>query len=63
MGKGDDFLDSIGRAARPTPNVPGNFDCQTCYAPVDEAHYDGQAQLLRWWCENDHESRIEEIQL
>jgi hypothetical protein len=58
-----EFLDRITNPSRPRPNVQGNFDCMTCYKPVDNAHYDPARQELRWWCPEDHESIMKEIQL
>lgn len=59
----NDFLDSISESSRPEPNAKGSFDCQVCYEPVDEAHYDRQAMTLKWWCQDGHESVIKEIEL
>lgn len=60
---GDDILSRANRGSRPEPNVEGDFQCQTCRVYTSEAHYDGSTQILRWWCKDDHESKIEEFSL
>lgn len=59
----NDFLDRLAEKSRPEPNVTGDFDCMECRAPVSEAYYDRRKGTLTWWCPDDHESVMEEVQL
>jgi hypothetical protein len=60
---GNDFLDSIGKSARPEPNVGGDFDCFECRERIDFAYYDYSEKILYWWCSSDHESKIKDFNL
>lgn len=59
----DNILSQAKKGNRPEPNIYGDFECQSCGSFVGQGHYDGTAQILRWWCENDHMSVIEEMRL
>lgn len=59
----DNILNQANKGARPEANVEGDFQCQQCYTHVREGHYDGTKKLLRWWCENDHQSQIEDFSI
>jgi len=63
MTQGDNFLDDISQSSRPKPNILGDFDCVECRKPVYEAYYSRQEKMLKYWCEDDHESVIKEIEL
>lgn len=60
---GDDILSRANQGSRPEANVAGDFQCQKCRTYVRSAHYDGTTQILRWWCDDGHESLIEEFSI
>jgi hypothetical protein len=56
--KGNEFLDSIGDSSRPEPNVEGDFDCFECRQRIFIAYHDKTEGVLKWWCDQSHESSI-----
>lgn len=60
-----DILNEVNKGSeRPEPNMDGvDFDCHTCGTRVERAYYDRKEDKLYWWCEDDHESMIEEVGL
>lgn len=54
----NDFIESVSKTSRPTPNVEGDFDCHICRERVDDGFYDYAEGILSWWCSQEHKSSI-----
>lgn len=60
-----DAWDSLPGAKKKAPGSAGgeetlgSFECQTCYAYVEQATYFPQQKIMQWVCGEGHRSQIE----